>query len=310
MTQVGTAASTRPRQTMRDWRNLAIVTALWGSAYALTHEAVMTVAPTWAAAGRLLAGALMLAVMVRVMRLTLPPLADARTWGLLVLIGTVGSTAPFVLISTAQTEVPSGLAAIFIAGAPILLTLAAHFVLPDGRLTLRTAAGVALGFAGVFLLFLPTLDGQGQGALAAQVKLVAAAACYAALGLMVRLMAPSLPPVVMAFGFTAGAAVTAVLVALVLPSAPVIAGASPSWASLLAILALGLGATGWAGVLQVEVTRSAGPVFLSMVGYLAPFFSVVLGALLFAERLPPTALLALLAILGGVALAQYRPAAR
>ena len=53
------------------------------------------------------------------------------------------------------------------------------------------------------------------------------------------------------------------------------------------------------------VIRSAGPVFMSLVNYQVPVWSVCLGALLLNEPLPPSLLYAMVLILSGVALSQY-----
>ena len=68
---------------------------------------------------------------------------------------------------------------------------------------------------------------------------------------------------------------------------------------------LGLVPTAFANLLRVLVVRSAGPVFMSLVNYQVPVWSVVLGALILAEPLPPSLLYAMALILAGVGLSQY-----
>ena len=50
---------------------------------------------------------------------------------------------------------------------------------------------------------------------------------------------------------------------------------------------LGLVPTAGANILRVMVIRTAGPTFMSLVNYIVPVWSVVLGALVLAEPLPP-----------------------
>ena len=78
----------------------------------------------------------------------------------------------------------------------------------------------------------------------------------------------------------------------------------PTRRSLFALLYLGLLPTGVAQILLVQVIRSAGPVFMGLVNYQVPVWSVVFGAALLAEPLPPSLLLAMALILSGVALSQ------
>ena len=75
---------------------------------------------------------------------------------------------------------------------------------------------------------------------------------------------------------------------------------------ILGVLAfLGLIPTAGANFLRVLVVRSAGPVFMSLVNYQVPVWSVVLGGLILGEALPRSLLLALTLILIGVGLSQY-----
>jgi len=80
----------------------------------------------------------------------------------------------------------------------------------------------------------------------------------------------------------------------------------PTGLPLLACLYLGLLPTGVAQLLLVQVIRSAGPVFMSLVNYMVPIWSVIFGTVLLHEELPSGLLWALLLILAGVGLSQFR----
>jgi drug/metabolite transporter (DMT)-like permease len=53
------------------------------------------------------------------------------------------------------------------------------------------------------------------------------------------------------------------------------------------------------------LARTAGPVFLSLVNYQVPMWSVLLGALILGEALPPSLIWAMMLILVGVGLSQF-----
>jgi drug/metabolite transporter (DMT)-like permease len=94
---------------------------------------------------------------------------------------------------------------------------------------------------------------------------------------------------------------------MTIPIAWMIEGRPPMpSAKLFGVLAfLGLVPTAGANFLRVLVVRSAGPVFMSLVNYQVPVWSVVLGALILGEALPNSLLLAMSLILAGVGLSQY-----
>ena len=117
----------------------------------------------------------------------------------------------------------------------------------------------------------------------------------------------------LAFERLAGLATVLVLIgsALAVPIALAVEGIPPlpDQTTLIALICLGLIPTAGANILRVLVIRTAGPVFMSLVNYQVPLWSVLLGAWLLNEPLPSALLGAMMLILTGVALSQW-PALR
>ncbi len=298
-----TEVTTPPRPGFLDWSLLAILVILWGSAYAMTHIGVEALPPAVLVACRLWIGAIVLGIGVLVMKVRLPSLSDGKTWRNLALIGAMGTLMPFLMISTAQKTVPSALAAIYISAAPLTVAILCHFLVPGERLSFKRAMGVAVGFAGVCLLFAPALFDHGVGAtsLTSQFLLLLAAFFYGSASVTVRLVNPNLHPVALSFGF--------VLIAAIM-SLPFAAASWPPGGVVvdmkhgIAVLCLGVFSTGIANLVYVLTIRRVGPVFMSNVGNLAPFWSIGVGAVAFGETLPSTIFAALAILLLGVWLVQ------
>jgi drug/metabolite transporter (DMT)-like permease len=292
-----------PRPSFIDWSLLATLVILWGSAYGMTHIGVEALPPALLVSARLTIGAIVLGIGVIVQRASLPAFTDSKSWAILGLIGATGTLLPFLLISTAQKTVPSALAAIYIAAAPLVVAILCHFLVPGEKLTAKRAFGVVVGFGGVCLLFAPALMDKGLGAtpLMSQALLLLAAFLYASTTVMIRLVNPKLHPVAMSFCFVSIAAVFSI---------PFSVAAWPTEAiileprHILAILGLGVLATGLANMLYVTTIRRVGPIFLTNVGNLAPFWSIFVGAMAFGEALPATTFAALAILLLGVWLVQ------
>jgi len=92
-----------------------------------------------------------------------------------------------------------------------------------------------------------------------------------------------------------------------IPVALIVEGPPPALdgETLLATLVLALIPTAGANMLRVAVVRSAGPVFMTLVSYQVPVWSVLLGTVFLAEPLPSALLWALGLILCGMGLSQY-----
>jgi len=124
--------------------------------------------------------------------------------------------------------------------------------------------------------------------------MVAAAFCYAISWLLVKHKMAGAAPEAVAGG-------TLVVSALV--TAPLLVASPPSGSlpldSVASLFALGAGGTGIAFVLYYTLIAEIGPARASMVGYIAPGFSIVYGVVLLGESLTVVAVGGLLLILAG-----------
>jgi drug/metabolite transporter (DMT)-like permease len=131
------------------WAALATIYVVWGSTYLAIRVMVETVPPLLGAGARfLVAGALMLALLAlfgRDIRPTRRQLGGAALVGLLL----PGANA---VVSVAEVDVPSNLAALLIASVPLILIVVRR-VTGDG-VARASYLGVVIGFAGVALLLL------------------------------------------------------------------------------------------------------------------------------------------------------------
>jgi drug/metabolite transporter (DMT)-like permease len=131
------------------WAALATVYVVWGSTYLAIRVMVETVPPLLGAGARfLLAGALMLGLLAlagRPVRPTRRQLAGAALVGLLL----PGANA---VVSVAEVDVPSNLAALLIASVPLILIVLRR--LTGDAVAPASYAGVVIGFGGVALLLL------------------------------------------------------------------------------------------------------------------------------------------------------------
>ncbi len=281
---------------------VGILGLTWGGTFLIIEIALLGLTPFWLAAGRITFGALLTTLVwqLRGGRLFDAPLHGDQKLALWV-IGLLSSAVPFMLLSWGQQYVTSGFAGVSMASVPLIVLPLAHFLVPGERMSLRRFAGFAIGFVGVFIL----IGGQALASSGATLELpgrlacVSAAACYAVSSVLMRRLPPVDPVGLSAVLLLIGAVA-------VLPAAVIVEGPPPlpDAQTLWAVAFLGLVPTAAANLLRVAVVRTAGPVFMSLVNYQVPVWSVLLGALILSEALPDSLLWALLLILCGVGLSQ------
>ena len=288
-----------------NWLRIAALGVIWGASFMAISLALEGVGPLILVATRLCLGAAFLVSLSFLVGHGLPPVRGrpaGRIWAFILAMAIFSNAIPFALLSWAQQVVASGFAGVSMAAVPLLVLPLAHLFVPGERMTPRRLAGLAIGTLGVAVLIGPEAfrSTGGDMELLAKLACVGAAGCYATGSIFTRLCP--------AVDLLALAAAVLMVAALIFTPYALYAEGLPQATTLksaLALLYLGLLPTGVAQILLVQVIRDAGPVFMSLVNYQVPVWSVIFGAVLLAEPLPPSLLLAMALILGGVALSQF-----
>ena len=126
------------------------LTLIWGLSFLFIKEGLHAFAPLQITLGRVAIGAAALLLVLLARRERLP--RGARTWGHLAVAAVLNNVIPFSLFGYAEQRIPSALAGICNASAPLFAAVVAFAMLPDERLTRRRALGLVTGFAGVFVV--------------------------------------------------------------------------------------------------------------------------------------------------------------
>lgn len=293
-----------PQITPLSWLMVAILGLTWGGTFMVTEVALAGgMPPFWLAASRIGFAAVLMGLIWTIMG---RPLFSGPTSGTdklnLVIIGGLSSAVPFSLLAWGQQYVSSGFAGVSMAAVALIVLPLAHFTVPGEQMTQRKIAGFIIGFVGVVILIgAQAFESTGASfETAGRIACVLAAACYAIGSIMLRRL-PNAHPIGLATILLLIGACMTIPVAWVVEGPPPVP--SPEILGMLAFL--GLIPTAGANFLRVLVVRSAGPVFMSLVNYQVPVWSVVLGGLILGEALPRSLLLAMTLILIGVGLSQY-----
>ncbi|WP_422071490.1 DMT family transporter [Tranquillimonas rosea] len=286
--------------TTANWLSIAALGVIWGGTFMVVSVALQGYGPVTVACARTTLGAVAMLALMRVMRRPMPH-GDGRFWAHVVAIGALSTALPFFLLSWGQQHVPSAFAGLSMAALPLFVLPLAHFF-SDEPLNLRRAAGVTLGFIGAAVLLGgdATSPAGGAAELWGRLACLCAAVSYACASIVTRRCPPVDPIALTALMLSVGAAIL-VPAMLLTEGVPRWQGETPSFA----IVFLGLVPTALAAMLRVSVIRTAGSVFMTLVNYQVPLWSMAFGALVLGEVLPPRFFAALALILTGVAVSQW-----
>jgi len=263
-----TATDLRPEDTPfapLDWGFVLGAASIWGGSFLFMAIGLDAFEPGVVTLLRVGFGALALVLLPgarrSVPREDLPKIA---------LLGITWMALPLTLFPIAQQWIDSSVAGMLNAAMPLLTVLISWLIFhtPTGP---RRLFGVAVGLVGILLIGVPEASTAGTNAVGVGLVVLA----VASYGVAVNIAGPlqqrhgSLPVIVRAL---------AVATVLTLPYGIVgIPDSTFAWDSLIACFIVGAGGTGVAFVLAASLTGRVGAVRASLVTYVIPVISIVLG---------------------------------
>jgi drug/metabolite transporter (DMT)-like permease len=286
---------TNPNGLAKELWLLLALSSLWGASFTFIKIGVETIPPlTLIAARTLIAGVFLFAVM-KWRGLSLP--RDAANWRKFLIQTCLNSVVPFTLIAWGEQTTDASLAAILSATSPIFTFLFTVTITRHEPVTLRKLFGVAAGLGGICLILgVQTLGGIGRE-LWAQLAIIAATACYAAAAIFGKNF-KGLDPIMPAAGSLFCGTAILIPVSLVFDRPWTL---SPSVASLMAVLGLGVLSTAIGFLIYFRLLHTLGSVGTTAQAYLRVPIGVALGVFFLGESLAPTAWIGLICVIAGVA---------
>lgn len=285
--------------TLSNWLSILALGTIWGGTFMVVTIALGGYGPLTVACARTTLGAMALLLLMRVMNSPLPTF-DTRIIKYLVVIGVLNTALPFALLSWGQQYVPSAFAGISMAALPLFVLPLAH-IFTDEKLSTRNLLGVIMGFVGAVVLIGPSVlkIGTGMEPLG-QLACLAAALSYAISSIMTR-RCPPIDAITMAALLLVVGAVTLIPAMLWIEGIPTVTDRT----STTAIIFLGIVPTALAALLRVHTIRTAGAVFMTLVNYQVPVWSMIFGAWILSEILPLRFFIALGLIMFGLTISQW-----
>lgn len=278
---------------------LVLLAGIWGASYLFIRVASPVFGPFVLIEGRVILAGAVLWIYAAITG----QMPDLRTgWQRYPVLGALSGAIPFTLIAASELYLPASLAAILNATTPLFTAVVAAIALGE-RLTPARLCGLALGTIGVGVLVGWSPVPLNGGLVFGVVTSLIAALSYGLGGVYASRTFHGVPPLTMAIGQQAGAAVLLLpFAAVALPRAHFTAPA------FLNFLGLALLSTAIAYLIYYPLIKQVGPTRTLSVTFLIPLFGLLWGALFLHEHIGPGTLIGLAIILSSITLiAGVRP---
>jgi len=277
---------------------------IWGSTWLAIRIGLQGAPPFLAASLRFVVASLTLLGLAAVFKSRLPK--GRIEWSLIVFVGIVLFTADYGLIYWGEANgVASGLSAILFATFPFQTALFAHVLLREEGLSLQKLAGIALGFAGILVIFRGQIEAD-VGRTFPMFAIVLAATCAAVSSVAVKRWGHDVDAITFnAFAMGTGA--------IALAGFSLVAGESwfvPSWPEGIgAILYLAFAGSVVTFVAYIWLLKRIEATSMSYIAFVTPIVAVLLGVTVGDEVLDPIVILGAAVTLAGIYLSTSKRAA-
>ena len=267
---------------LSQWLLLGLLAALWGSAYVLVGVVLKELPPLTLVMCRLGLAAVVLAGLVKWMRLAWPK--GIAGWLPFAVMGIFNNVIPFSAIAYGQLDVASGLASVIVATTPLWTVLLSRVFIPGERIGALRIAGIAVGVLGVAVLMGPEALSGKRTTLSGMVLVLIGAISYGCAGTWgVRFR--GIPPILssccqlIASSLMMGVLACAIDAPWRLPM--------PSATAIAAVVFLAIVSTALAYVVFYRVLAVSGGTNVMLGTLLMPPLSIVLGILVLNESFAP-----------------------
>ncbi|HVT60621.1 MAG TPA: EamA family transporter [Thermoanaerobaculia bacterium] len=293
--------SNRPAQ----YASLGALILIWGTTWAAIRIGLRGIPPLTGVALRFGIAAVVLLALARGFGVRLgAERYERRLW----LSNTVLTFCiSYGIVYWAEQWVPSGLASVLFATYPLWVALLAHAALPGERLSVRQAAGILVGFAGVAVIFSEDLRALGGPRVAAAAAILLISPVCSALGsVAVKRWGAGIPPLSLAAVPMGATALLLGPLALVCESGRTVHFDASAIGSLLY---LALAGSALSFTLFFWLLERLPATTLSLINYAHPVVAVTVGGIWLREPVTSRTLLGAGLVIVGVVVAAWARAA-
>ena len=272
---------------------LLLLGVIWGSAFFNIKIATYTYDPFTLALVRVIFASIPLFLLCKYKKIKIE--AFSVNWKPYALIGLCNITIPFVLIAIGTSKINSYLAAMLMSTTPLSGSLLAHFFTKDEKISFLKSVGILIGFFGIIVLFFDKLIINEANYIFVLITILGST--FYSIGGILTLRLKKKGNENVTTSTTLWSVIFLIPLSFIFESPW---NSNPSLESTLALLYLGVVATGVAWLIRFRILTVNGLVFQTQVAYLIPIFGVIFGYFLMDEIITWRVLISLVIIIFGI----------
>tara|TARA_B100000963_G_C22542216_1_gene632716 strand:- start:139 stop:1038 length:900 start_codon:yes stop_codon:yes gene_type:complete len=272
---------------------LLLLGVIWGSSFFNIKIATYSYEPFTLALVRVIFASIPLYLLCKFNKIKIE--AFSKNWQPYAVIGLCNIAIPFILIAIGTGQINSYLAAMLMSTTPLSGSILAHFFTKNEKITLIKSLGILIGFSGVVFLFFDKLIINENNYIFALITILGST--FYSIGGILTLKLKDKGNENVTTSTTLWAIIFLLPLSIIFEKPWNLEASSES---TLALLYLGIVATGLAWLIRFRILTVNGLVFQTQVAYLIPIFGVIFGYYLMDEIITWRVLISLAIIILGI----------
>ena len=272
---------------------LVLLGLIWGSSFFNIKIATYSYDPFTLALIRVIFASIPLFLLCKYKNIKIE--AFSKNWKPYALIGLCNIAIPFTLIAIGTSKINSYLAAMLMSTTPMSGSILAHFFTKNEKITLLKSIGILIGFLGILFLFFDKLIINESNYIYVLITILGST--FYSIGGILTLKLKTKGNENVTTSTTLWSVIFLFPLSMIFETPWQL---NPSLESTLALLYLGVVATGLAWLIRFRILTVNGLVFQTQVAYLIPIFGVLFGYLLMDEIITWRVLISLIIIMIGI----------
>ena len=272
---------------------LILLGLIWGSSFFNIKIATYSYEPFTLALIRVIFASLPLLLLCKYKGIKIE--AFSYNWKPYAIIGMCNIAIPFTLIAIGTSKINSYLAAMLMSTTPMSGSILAHFFTKDEKITLLKSIGIIIGFFGIVFLFFDKLIINERNYVYVLITILGST--FYSIGGILTLKLKNKGNENVTTSTTLWSVIFLFPLSMFFETPWEL---KPSLESTLALLYLGVVATGLAWLIRFRILTVNGLVFQTQVAYLIPIFGVLFGYFLMDEIITWRVLISLIIIILGI----------
>jgi len=277
----------------KDLLLLLLLGLIWGSSFSNIKIATYSYSPFTLALIRVIFASLPLYLLCKYKKIKIE--AFSKNWKPYAIIGLCNITIPFTLIAIGTAQINSYLAAILMSTTPMSGSILAHFFTKNEKISTLKSIGILVGFSGIVFLFFDKLIITENNYIYALITILGST--FYSIGGILTLKLKTKGNENVTTSTTLWSVIFLFPLSMVFETPWHL---NPSLESTLALLYLGVVATGLAWLIRFRILTVNGLVFQTQVAYLIPIFGVLFGYFLMDEIITWRVLVSMIIIIIGI----------